>query len=76
MVNFTNVKFVIDHAHKVYGKGNTIVAYQGEIKTMNNVLYVLNVNQRNLVNRDYYRNGVYCDVWKTYMLDYCNNYGS
>lgn len=69
MVNSTSVKFVLDHAHKVYGKGNIIVAYQGKIMTMNNVLYVPNVNQKNLVNRGYYRHGVCCDVWKTYMLE-------
>ncbi len=76
MVNSTSVKFVIDHAHKVYGKGNTIVAYQGEIKTMNNVLYVPNVNQKNLVNKGYYIHGVCNEVWKTNMLDCCNNYTS
>jgi hypothetical protein len=38
-VDYTSVKFATSHTHKVYGKGKAIVAYQGEIKTMNNVLY-------------------------------------
>jgi hypothetical protein len=31
MVDFASVKFVIGHTHKVYGKGNVVVAYQGEL---------------------------------------------
>jgi hypothetical protein len=48
MVDFASVKFVVGHTHKVYGKGNVVVACQGEIKTMNNVFYVLGI-KRNLL---------------------------
>ncbi len=51
MVEFASVKFVVGHTHKVYGKGNVVVAYQGEIKTMNNVLYVLGIKRNILLVR-------------------------
>jgi len=43
MVDFVIVKSIVHYTHKVYGKSNVVIAYQNEIKTMNNVLYVLGV---------------------------------
>jgi hypothetical protein len=51
MVDSASVKLVVGYTHKVYGKGNVVVAYQGEIKTMNNVLYVLGIKRNLLVVR-------------------------
>jgi hypothetical protein len=45
MVDFAIVKSIVHHTHKVYGKGNIVVAYQNEIKTMSNVVYVLVVKK-------------------------------
>jgi hypothetical protein len=45
MVDFVIVKSIVHYTHKVYGKGNVVIAYQNEIKTMNNVLYVLGVKK-------------------------------
>jgi hypothetical protein len=45
MVDFVIVKSIVRHTHKVYGKGNIVVAYQNEIKTMSNVFYVLDVKK-------------------------------
>jgi hypothetical protein len=35
MVDFAIVKSIVHYTHKVYGKGNVVIAYQNEIKTMN-----------------------------------------
>ncbi len=51
MVDFASVKFVVGHAQKVYGMGNVVIAYQGEIKTMDNVLYVLGIKRNLLLAR-------------------------
>jgi hypothetical protein len=45
MVDFVIVNFIVGHTHKVYDKGNIVVAYQNEMKTMNNVLYVHGVKK-------------------------------
>jgi hypothetical protein len=45
MVDFAIVKSIVHYTHKVYGKGNVVIAYQNEIKTMNNVLYVPDVKK-------------------------------
>jgi len=49
MVDFIGIKFVVGHTHKVYGKGNVVVACHGEIKTMNNVFYVFGTRRNLLV---------------------------
>ncbi len=72
MVDSASVKLVVGCTHKVYGKGNVVVAYQGEIKTMNNVLYVF--KKKSLISKGYCNHGVCCHVWKTNMLDCCSNY--
>ncbi|KAH9549521.1 hypothetical protein CY35_10G024000 [Sphagnum magellanicum] len=39
----SNVKSAPGHTHKVHGKGKAVVAHHGEIKIVNNVLYVPSV---------------------------------
>jgi hypothetical protein len=60
MVDSTSVKLVVGCTHKVYGKGNVVVAYQGGIKTMNNVIYAF--KKKSLVSKGYCKHRVCYDV--------------
>jgi len=48
-VGVTNIKSPSGHTHKVHGKGNNIVVYQDETKSMSNILYVPSV-KKNLLS--------------------------
>jgi hypothetical protein len=58
----------------VHGKGNAIVVYQDETKSMNNVLYVPSVNKKPFVSKSSSRHGMHYSFWKGQMLDLVSKY--